>query len=733
MIKHYFFLLILIFLAPSYRAQQNIDSDLKAFMFHVVMKSPILKENIGKYFEYNGPMIRLTNGEINYDSIDVLVSNKPDYLFIRSSEIAKCSPGIVAELANKTAIWELNKTMMAYIQGDESEMLRYQAHFDKFEALLVENLPVAMVKTTPNGKTFEPRLKEVLNPSVSFNLKRDLLLAMRNMNLILAQQVLEAINTAVQQWVEDRTFQIFSMLGGKTNRFVNVLIAAGDGSLTSGLLDEREKDARGRFYRGLPRAIGFFPYQMQVVNNKEGQDVLKPLNFPIIDLYTAGEGRITNIHPDIWGYNGKKQTTMVIEKGGRQYVLFGSADTRFLSPDSSFNAGGTFMGVINELEFKHIVELKEKIYGKQGFDYWIAFNEAEIEKTKTEILNIELDLQKYKSSSKRRNSKSGKKKINDLQAQFISKQGYYDKCELNIKNLKKEKENAQNLLDEYEARLSKLKRLIGNSWMAWTMEDGFFVFEDGATFDIKTQDFRFPPTVERELVEVRLLAIPFSALKHEVDEVMLHLSLSDMLPDFDKAFKLGRVDWFASNSYELNLPIFGAEDSVAVMDVLDAVTRKLTIEVKASGLGIGKIDQDVLLKDPAAVEETSYPGDTPEQRQLASQGLVYKSLRRTELSIDLKNGIVIEVKSSTDPVRTNFTPESEYLAKLIAQGKITPNDALSVYRTAAVLLSLKKELIHYAGEYLEREKATIVIDYLENEFKKIKINVGEFSVKLTEL
>jgi hypothetical protein len=87
MIKHYFFLLILIFLVPSYRAQQNIDSDLKAFMFHVVMKSPILKDNIGKYFEYNGPMIRLTNGEINYDSIDVLVSNKPDYLFIRSSEI----------------------------------------------------------------------------------------------------------------------------------------------------------------------------------------------------------------------------------------------------------------------------------------------------------------------------------------------------------------------------------------------------------------------------------------------------------------------------------------------------------------------------------------------------------------------------------------------------------------------------------------------------------------------
>jgi len=123
----------------------------------------------------------------------------------------------------------------------------------------------------------------------------------------------------------------------------------------------------------------------------------------------------------------------------------------------------------------------------------------------------------------------------------------------------------------------------------------------------------------------------------------------------------------------------------------------------------------------------------PSNAKLAAESMVFKSLRRTELSIDLKNGITIEVVASTDPVRTNFTPESVYLAKLISQGKITPNEALSVYRTAAVLLALKKELIHYAGEYLDREKASIVIDYLENEFKRIKIQVGAYSVKLNEL
>ncbi len=265
------------------------------------------------------------------------------------------------------------------------------------------------------------------------------------------------------------------------------------------------------------------------------------------------------------------------------------------------------------------------------------------------------------------------------------------------------------------------------------MKDGFFIFEDGATFDIRTQDFRFPPSLEKEHVEVRLLAIPFSAVKNDVDEVMLHMSVSDMLPDFDKAFKLGRVDWFASNSFDLNMPIFMPEDSVVVVEVLDAITRKLKIDVQAHGLGIGKIEMDNLGKDIEAVELSSYPGDSPEQRQIAAESMVFKSLRRTELSIDLKNGITIEVVASTDPVRTNFTPESVYLAKLISQGKITPNEALSVYRTAAVLLALKKELIHYAGEYLDREKASIVIDYLENEFKRIKIQVGAYSVKLNEL
>lgn len=731
-IMRIFPLCILFFFSLGVRAQQSIDGELKAYMYHVVMKSPILNDNIGRYFEYSGPKITLINGAVNYDSIDVLIVNKPDYLFIRSSEIGKRSPGIIAELANKTAIWELNKTMMAYMSGDEAEMKRYQVHFEKFQELLVSHLPEIFVRNTNQGKTFDPKLKEVLNPSVSFNLKRDLLLDMRHVNETIAQAVLEAINESVITWVEDRTYQIFCMLGGSTKRFENILLAAGDGSFTSGLLNEREKDARGRFSRGLPRAIGFFPYQMRITTNSKGQESLISEHYPSIDLQTSGLGRITNIHPDVWGYNDKKQTTLVIEKGGRQYLLFGSKETRFLSPDSSFVTGGTFMSVINDLEFRLIADLKDKIYGKQGFDYWLKFYESEADRTRYELIKIELDLKKYRES-KSRNTKSGKSKIQQLQGKFISKQNYLDKCEDNIKKLTKQKAVARDLLDEYEAKLLKMKRLIGSNWMGWKMTDGFFVFDDGSTFDIKTQDFRFPPTAESEKFEIRLLAVPFSAKSNEVDEVLVHISLSDMPRDFDKNFQLSRLDWFESNSYQLTQAIFTSDDTVVVRDLLEALATKMKIEFNAEGSGIGKIDQERLIKNTKPIEEQAYPGATADERLLSSQSPAYKSLRQTSLSIDIKEQIIIDVNSFTDPVRTNFTPNSEQLSKWLAQGRVSHNDVLSVYRTAAVLMALKKELMYFAGEYLDRENASKVIDYLEAEFGKAKISIGNNSVKLTAL
>jgi len=732
-IMRFFFSLVFTLSVLGIRTQNTLSGELKAYMYHVVKKSPILDSNIGRYFEYSGPDIRLPNNNINYDSIDILISNFPDYLFIRSSEIAKCSPGIVAELANKTAIWELNKTMLAYLSDDESEKLRFQNHFNKYEKLLVEYLPATQVKTTSSGKTFNPKLKEALNPSISFNIKKDLLEGKPGMHTFIIKEILEAINNAVIHWVQDRTHYIFRALGANTRDFNNILLAGGDGSYTSGMLNEREKDVRGRFGKGLPRAIGFFPYQIKIQADDKGQDKVLPVYFPSVDLFTAGNGRITNLHPDIWGYNDKKQTTLVIEKNKRQYILFGSAETRFLSPDSNFTDNGTFMSIINELEQKHIADLKEKIYGKKGFDFLIAYNEEQLKITKKEVIDIDQALQKLKSSNTR-NSTKGKKKIQALQTKFINKQNHYDRCENKIKKLTIDKAEASEKLDEYEARLSMYKKLIGSNWVPYKVNaDGLFTFDDGATFDLKTQDFRFPPSFTQEAFEVRLLPVPTSALSNKVDEVMLHLTVSDMPPDFNLKFKLNKVDWFAPNEYTLNQNIFSAGDSVVVYDILQALSAGTKLNIRASGMGIGILINDTLVKKQTPIELSTYPGENQEERALAAQSLEFKGLRMTKISCDLSEDLLFKVSSFTDPVRATFEPQNHQLNKLVQQEKINKNDALSVYRTAHVLFALKNELIQYAGIYLPREDAARVIESLETDFKKIQITFDKYKVALEDL
>ena len=67
------------------------------------------------------------------------------------------------------------------------------------------------------------------------------------------------------------------------------------------------------------------------------------------------------------------------------------------------------------------------------------------------------------------------------------------------------------------------------------------------------------------------------------------------------------------------------------------------------------------------------------------------------------------------------------------QYKLSKNDILSVYRTATILNKLKEEINVYAGTYLSREKAKLVIDRFNKEWSKVRISVGATSIKLTDL
>jgi len=536
-----FFALIILFISGYSFAQINegFTPNERAYLFHIVKKSPILNHNFGRFIEYTGPEITFRNGKLNYDSIETIIINDPGLLKIHKSEIAKASKGLLAEAANKMAIWELNKMILA-TTTNQFNATDYSSKYDEFTQILLPKLPPKAIITSNDKRELNPKLKALYNPSLTFDEKVVILSAVRSLDDNDRLVCIRAVNETINEFVQKRAFEIFKTLGGQAEKFNNVLIAAGDGSSTSGMLEEREKDEKGRWNRGLPKAVGLFPYQAKIEKTEEKKKVttkIEPLRITESNFQTAGQNKHTNIHLDVWGYNSEKQTTVVIEKNGLSYHLFGSAESRFLSPDSTFSEGTTFQSIIVDLEFNKIEKLNEMIYGKKGFDYWIDYQNNKLIENEAKINNSEKKYSdlgyrpistKKKAShkvkkSKRNAVKSGAQTFNGfpttdsnsknrkkLQNEIVHLHEVREAIKRKIKELTEKKEKAQDLLGEYHVKLSYYKMAMGERWAEFKEKDGFYLFEDSSTFNITTQEFQFKESENSEDFEIRLIAIPES-------------------------------------------------------------------------------------------------------------------------------------------------------------------------------------------------------------------------------
>ncbi len=766
----------LVFFLLTFSAFSQINEDLtpeeRAYLYHVVKKSPILNNNFGRYFDYKGPEITFANKQINYDSIELMIINHPELLVIRKGEIAKSPKGLIAEAANKMAVWELNKVLLAK-RNSPKDLKQYSNEYARFETLLLEKLPPNATKTV-DGKTVpHNRIDQVLNPSLTFDEKFTQLESMRFLDQNDQYVTLQAINYAVNGYVQERSFEIFHALGGTCDQFSNVLVAAGDGSSTSGLLEEREKDEKGRWNKGLPKAVGLFPYQVKLEEHETGKEfttidgarykkmetVIEPARYTVSNFKTAGNNKYTNAHFDVWGYNTEKQTTVVIEKNGLNYHLFGSEETRFLSPDSSFGKGTTFQAVINDLEFNKIAKLHENIYGKKGYDHWIEYNqkkkdgtELKIEKREKEYSDLGYSpittskkvphsVKKSKRKAIKSNTvtpngtpktktNSNRKERKSLQNEIVHLYGLFEAYKRKIAELEKEKEEAIDLMATYQRKLDIYKQIMGIRWASYEEKDGLYIFEDSTTFDILTQEFRFKPSAEVEDFEVRLIAIPESSISKSADEVMLHINVMDAEPHYDARINLGLEDVFASDKWELSQPLFTQDDSVALMVFFEALQdRKTPFEIIARGQGVGEWNGVQTVKDMTPKELNSYPGNA----SVTKYDSTFVRLRKSEVLIHLDRSIILTVNSFTDPVRSSITVPEGDLQSAMSKYKLSKNDILSAYRTAAILRALKQEINVLAGKYLSRENASVVIDRFNKEWEKIRVSVGPTSFKISTL
>ena len=438
---------------------------------------------------------------------------------------------------------------------------------------------------------------------------------------------------------------------------------------------------------------------------------------------------------DVWGYNSEKQTTVVLEKKGKYYPLFGSSKTRFLSPDSTFGEGTTYYSLIQHLK-RDIQKLEEKVSGRRGLDYWIEYHEERRDDKKLDIDKTEHELTEIRYTNTTTNNKkyttnSQRKKRKKRQDRVVL---YYNQLESIKKKIKELKEDKEIVLTEKQAlnrRLQNMYDLIGSKWVPFEAEDGYFLFEDSARFDLYTQEFTFPPSDKKEVFEVTLIAIPLSYKSTQHDEVMLHINVMDAIPYYTSQVKLELQDVFEVDRYQMKeSQLLKDVDSIAVMEFFEAVeNKKKGFDIIARGQGIGKWKNNHVVKDPKAEELTNYPGKTEEERQKSRQDSTFLRLRNTSVNLFVDRCIVLEVNSYTDPVTSNFIPPKEDNEEFMKEYKLQNNDLLSAYRTYATLKELKNELNVLAGEYLSRSRASTVIDRINKAIDKSRVSVGISSIK----
>lgn len=738
------------------QVNEGLNPEERAYLFHVVKKSPILDNNFGRYFDYQGPVIKFPNQTLNYDSIELLIVNQPELLIIRKEELAKSAKGLIAEAANKMALWELNKVLLTK-RNSPNELKQYANEYAEFEKLLIGNLPPNALKLKDEVMLPHPKLDQVMNPSLTFDDKIAMLESLRFLTVDEQLLCIEGINQSINAYTEKRAKEIYRDLGGEVEQFTNVLVAAGDGSSTTGILEEREKDEQGRWNKGLPKAVGLFPYQIRLEKTEEKKKVttkIEPLRITENNFKTVGNNRITNIHFDVWGYNSEKQTTVVIEKNGVNYHLFGSLDTRFLSPDSNFAGGSTFQAIINDLEKNKIGQLNEAIYGKRGYDYWIDYNQKKKDATEMKIEKREKEysdmgyspittsskashrVKKEKRKAIKNNTggfdgdpttNSNRKDRKSLQNTIVGLYDLFEAYRKKIADLEKEKQEAIDLMNVYQRRLDTYKQAMGLKWAEFTVSNGIYLFEDSSTFDVTTQEFQFKPSTEVEDFEIRLIAIPESSLSNSADEVMLHINVMDAKPDYNARINLQFVDVFQSDAWELPRTVFTDKDSVALHVFFEGLlNKKIQFDMIARGQGVGEWNGVKTIKAASPNELSSYPG-------LGKFDSTFVRLRKSELLIRMDRSITLEINSFTDPVKSNISVTNPIVLTAMSKYRLSQNDVLSALRTATILKLLKSEINVLAGSYLSREEAVLVIDRFNKVWEKTRVSVGPTSFKMDEL
>lgn len=645
--KHLYllFLLCCATFASGQESWDDFSGEERAFFYHFSRKTEILKPELFHLFEFTDSIPYINDTLPDYKYVEKQILRDSTKLILHRDQMSRKSCGLVSDLATRFAIWELDKVLQ--FRNSTAEMHKpLLPKLKKFEHYVLENIPQTAVSTLSDGSySLKKGVEGYYSPSQSLS---DKMAAIKNSAYVQIDQmlVLNAIMQAMEKYVLIRSKEIYLILGGSGEDYRNYLSAAGDGSDYSSL----EGSLTSPYTAILPDEKGLFRFHIEERVNKETDKKYLGVKEIRVEEFMTRRDLSTVIHFDVYGYHPERQTTIAIQKGGSSYILYGKNDHRLVSPDSTYGEGTTYWRLMWELREVHIAELREALYGKRGYEYWIEEYEKRIDKTLLRIKKTEYKLDqlrhkpspppkiKKKKIKKKDLGKSDQdgtghptgaltkldKKKNVEQNRLVRLNTLLENQKNTLAKLKKEMEEAYFRLVEYETLLDKMEKNLGYLMMDFEQEGDVYTFADGATFNYATQDFVFPPNGNAEVFHIYHISFGKTVFASAIDENFLHLHLSS----FDARDKYVHEKIIRDDG---PMSTISKSDSIQIMEFFMALKDKdQEVEIKAVAGGIIGESNGRIFRD-----STMSPAPYDEEKKTNNGLLKYRITRAETITMEI--------------------------------------------------------------------------------------------------
>ncbi len=605
------------------------------------MQSPVLEKNIGNCFIYHGKLPYKGNPIyliIDYDQIEKNIVQNPEVLTINFERIKHSSTGIIAETSTKLSLWELYNHLK---KCDISNASIYQYFYNNIKKCIPEKYN--------NSKQINEILNQLIDPSTRMEKKIETLGSLKKMTILEQKKILEKWNKLVNEYVASKSDLYFHLLTQDSSYYKGILIAAGEGSGSAGLLNEYETIPGDITRRGNGKGAGLFTYEIKTENEE-----LTVHSKPQVKINSLKEYH-TMLHFSLWGMNSMLKPTIVIEKNNKSYLLYANYQTKDLSPDPFFGEGKTYHDLLEDYKIRKIEKSKKELYGENGLQSLLTkeFEKREnllnlITKEEEEIDSLDPTKENYLKiiENKRQLINSYKESLNSRRERIFS-------LEQKVKSLNLE-------IYEAETRYKKMKAKLGENIQQWNKIDSLYIFKDSTVFNYITQDLIFPVNKNEEIINIQLLAMGVNLFAKKVDEVQLYINITDgersayflknsYLPEFRKEI------YYKSDEYETN--VFFSNQELDLLDKYNTLINKnpdkLIVKLIAGGIysndSINGIDKTKILK-------VSYPSKSIEEKNKNKNSPEYINARKSVIQINhLNDTVYLVIKSYTDPIKTNLS------------------------------------------------------------------------------